>query len=161
MNSKFILKNLLRRCLAVINLLGPLIIIQVSPLMKCITKFQVYFLYFRFDRWRRYNARGFDLNRNFPDYFKANTKRMQPETEAYKEWISKIQFTLSAGLHGGALVASYPFDNTPNSGMLSLNSINRFFFKIHSRRFWASSWHATRFFQDCPSNSLTMFNHGD
>jgi len=53
---------------------------------------------------------------------------MQPETEAYKEWISKIQFTLSAGLHGGALVASYPFDNTPNSGMLSLNSINRFFF---------------------------------
>ena len=66
----------------------------------------------------RYNARGFDLNRNFPDYFKQNTKRMQPETEAYKEWISKIQFTLSAGLHGGALVASYPFDNTPDSGML-------------------------------------------
>jgi len=64
----------------------------------------------------RYNARGFDLNRNFPDYFKQNTKRMQPETEAYKEWISKIQFTLSAGLHGGALVASYPFDNTPDSG---------------------------------------------
>ena len=66
---------------------------------------------------KRYNARGFDLNRNFPDYFKQNTKRLQPETEAYKEWISKIQFTLSAGLHGGALVASYPFDNTPNSGM--------------------------------------------
>lgn len=64
----------------------------------------------------RYNARGFDLNRNFPDYFKQNTKRLQPETEAYKEWISKIQFTLSAGLHAGALVASYPFDNTPNSG---------------------------------------------
>ncbi len=64
----------------------------------------------------RYNARGFDLNRNFPDYFKQNTKRLQPETEAYKEWIAKIQFTLSAGLHAGALVASYPFDNTPNSG---------------------------------------------
>lgn len=63
----------------------------------------------------RYNARGFDLNRNFPDYFKQNTKRVQPETEAYKEWIAKIQFTLSAGLHAGALVASYPFDNTPNS----------------------------------------------
>lgn len=66
--------------------------------------------------WHRYNARGFDLNRNFPDYFKQNTKRVQPETEAYKEWIAKIQFTLSAGLHAGALVASYPFDNTPNSG---------------------------------------------
>ncbi|XP_049952282.1 carboxypeptidase M isoform X1 [Schistocerca serialis cubense] len=63
----------------------------------------------------RYNARGFDLNRNFPDYFKQNNKRGQPETDAVKEWISKIQFVLSGGLHGGALVASYPFDNTPNS----------------------------------------------
>lgn len=71
----------------------------------------------------RYNARGFDLNRNFPDYFKQNTKRLQPETEAYKEWIAKIQFTLSAGLHAGALVASYPFDNTPNSGKLNYISI--------------------------------------
>ncbi|CAH0564074.1 unnamed protein product [Brassicogethes aeneus] len=63
----------------------------------------------------RYNARGFDLNRNFPDYFKQNNKRVQPETEAVKEWVSKIQFVLSGSLHGGALVASYPFDNTPNS----------------------------------------------
>lgn len=63
----------------------------------------------------RYNALGFDLNRNFPDYFKQNNKRTQPETEAVKEWISKIQFVLSGNIHGGALVASYPFDNTPNS----------------------------------------------
>ncbi|XP_058443138.1 carboxypeptidase D isoform X2 [Malaya genurostris] len=63
----------------------------------------------------RYNSRGFDLNRNFPDYFKQNNKRSQPETEAVKEWISKIQFILSGSLHGGALVASYPYDNTPNA----------------------------------------------
>lgn len=63
----------------------------------------------------RYNSRGFDLNRNFPDYFKQNNKRSQPETEAVKEWISKIQFVLSGSLHGGALVASYPYDNTPNA----------------------------------------------
>ena len=63
----------------------------------------------------RYNARGFDLNRNFPDYFKQNNKRSQPETEAVKEWLSKIQFVLSGNIHGGALVTSYPFDNTPNS----------------------------------------------
>lgn len=62
-----------------------------------------------------YNARGFDLNRNFPDYFKQNNKRGQPETDAVKDWISKIQFVLSGSLHGGALVASYPYDNTPNS----------------------------------------------
>lgn len=64
---------------------------------------------------RRYNARGFDLNRNFPDYFKQNNKRGQPETDAVKDWISKIQFVLSGSLHGGALVASYPYDNTPNA----------------------------------------------
>lgn len=63
----------------------------------------------------RYNSRGFDLNRNFPDYFKPNTKREQPETDAVKDWITKIQFVLSGSLHGGALVASYPYDNTPNS----------------------------------------------
>ncbi|XP_049873219.1 carboxypeptidase M isoform X1 [Pectinophora gossypiella] len=67
----------------------------------------------------RHNARRYDLNRNFPDYFKANTKQPQPETEAVKEWISKIQFVLSGSLHGGALVASYPYDNTPSASPLS------------------------------------------
>lgn len=67
----------------------------------------------------RNNVHGFDLNRNFPDYFKQNNKRTQPETDAVKEWVSKIQFVLSGGLHGGALVASYPFDNTPNSSKYS------------------------------------------
>ncbi|KAL9881576.1 carboxypeptidase M isoform X1 [Glossina fuscipes] len=66
----------------------------------------------------RYNARGFDLNRNFPDYFKQNNKRGQPETDSVKDWISKIQFVLSGSLHGGALVASYPYDNTPNARRL-------------------------------------------
>ena len=63
----------------------------------------------------RNNALGLDLNRNFPDYFKTNNKKTQVETEAVKQWLNNIQFVLSAQLHGGALVASYPFDNTPNS----------------------------------------------
>lgn len=63
----------------------------------------------------RYNSQGFDLNRNFPDYFKTNNKDKQPETEAMKLWIARIQFVISANLHGGALVASYPFDNSPNT----------------------------------------------
>lgn len=73
----------------------------------------------------RYNARGFDLNRNFPDYFKPNAKREQPETDAVKEWISKIQFVLSGSLHGGALVASYPYDNTPNSSKYQIHDSNQ------------------------------------
>ena len=64
----------------------------------------------------RYNARGFDLNRNFPDYFEKNyIKESQPETKAVMDWIEKIPFVLSANLHGGALVASYAFDNSPNA----------------------------------------------
>lgn len=70
----------------------------------------------------RYNARGFDLNRNFPDHFeKGHKKEIQPETKAVMEWIDKIPFVLSANLHGGALVASYAFDNSPNASEFSLH----------------------------------------
>lgn len=74
----------------------------------------------------RTNANGFDLNRNFPDFFaphKYEPNDEQPETRAIRLWIDRIPFVLSANLHGGALVASYPFDNrgslcklTPLSG---------------------------------------------
>ncbi|XP_046441586.1 carboxypeptidase M-like [Daphnia pulex] len=61
----------------------------------------------------RYNANGKDLNRNFPDLFKGgkNNGDAQPEANAISRWMSQRQFVLSAAFHGGALVASYPFDN--------------------------------------------------
>ncbi|XP_077997617.1 carboxypeptidase D-like isoform X2 [Glandiceps talaboti] len=59
----------------------------------------------------RYNANGFDLNRNFPDHFEENEAEIQKETQAVMDWLDDIQFTLSANLHGGALVANYPYDN--------------------------------------------------
>ena len=70
----------------------------------------------------RRNANGFDLNRNFPDFFAANNfepAKEQPETRAVRLWIDQIPFVLSANLHGGALVASYPFDNQQGSRKLT------------------------------------------
>lgn len=61
----------------------------------------------------RENARNIDLNRNFPDQFKA-IRNQQPETLAIMTWTSSIPFVLSASLHGGTIVANYPFDDNKN-----------------------------------------------
>ncbi|XP_076249772.1 carboxypeptidase D svr isoform X3 [Calliopsis andreniformis] len=63
----------------------------------------------------RANAKGVDLNRNFPDQYETNkyNKEQEPETKAVMEWIARIPFVLSANFHGGALVANYPYDNGP------------------------------------------------
>ncbi|KAL5108194.1 Carboxypeptidase E [Taenia crassiceps] len=80
----------------------------------------------------RSNANGVDLNRNFPDsdrlhyqwdvedlegrfeilsdYYRA--PKAEIETEMIERWLQKVPFVLSANIHGGALVANYPFDGT-------------------------------------------------
>lgn len=62
----------------------------------------------------RSNANKIDLNRNFPDQFGGNIGVLQPETKAIIEWIKNNPFVLSANLHGGSVVASYPFDDRPD-----------------------------------------------
>ena len=63
----------------------------------------------------RENANNVDLNRNFPDQFKNwdkfKLKSAEPETRSMMRWIYKNPFVLSANLHGGSIVASYPFDD--------------------------------------------------
>ncbi|XP_063989160.1 carboxypeptidase D isoform X2 [Diachasmimorpha longicaudata] len=63
----------------------------------------------------RKNAHHVDLNRNFPDQYGKTEqhKHLEPETKAVMKWISEIPFVLSANLHGGALVANYPWDDSP------------------------------------------------
>ncbi|GLU06946.1 hypothetical protein SLE2022_239290 [Rubroshorea leprosula] len=66
---------------------------------------------------RRANANDIDLNRDFPDQFFAlndDEEARQPETRAIMSWLRQIHFTASASLHGGALVANYPWDGTEN-----------------------------------------------
>lgn len=59
----------------------------------------------------RKSARSKDLNRNFPDYFHNNPLRKEdPEVSAIRAWMKRVPFVLSASIHGGALVANYPFD---------------------------------------------------
>ncbi|KAM9612304.1 carboxypeptidase N catalytic chain isoform 1-T2 [Morphnus guianensis] len=79
----------------------------------------------------RNNANGVDLNRNFPDlntfmYYSGEINgrnhhiplpdnwksQVEPETLAVIQWISSYNFVLSANLHGGAVVANYPYDKS-------------------------------------------------
>ena len=62
----------------------------------------------------RYNANGYDLNRNFPEgvYYDVDSvnARLFPEIDAMIDFTSQHDFILSTNFHGGAVVANYPFD---------------------------------------------------
>ena len=73
----------------------------------------------------RFNANGKDLNRDFPDWLMADERQeeLQPETDAILHWLKENQFVLSASFHGGALVASYPFNNNYQTPLTPDNDV--------------------------------------
>ena len=78
----------------------------------------------------RANANNVDLNRDFPDldrivysrataqnnhlmdFVKTLDHRIQPETESVMKLILEHPFVVSANMHGGDLVANYPYDES-------------------------------------------------
>jgi hypothetical protein len=57
----------------------------------------------------RYNANGYDLNRNFPDPVTPGTVK-QPETLDMMKFLRQHRFVLSANFHSGVEVINYPWD---------------------------------------------------
>ena len=72
----------------------------------------------------RPNANDQDLNRDFPDQFVPNSanRQVQRETLILMNWIRSKAFVLSANLHGGSVVASYPFDDSPSHRLTGVDS---------------------------------------
>ena len=79
------------------------------------------------NKWRsngRNNANNKDLGRDFPKIFDEPQdvnwdileSGRQPETVALMRWVQKEPFVLSSVMHGGALVATYTYDDTPREG---------------------------------------------
>ncbi len=63
---------------------------------------------------QRANAKGFDLNRSFPDFSTTDNQDRAagrpPEVQAIMAWQSQHNFSLSANYHGGSIVVNYPWD---------------------------------------------------
>ncbi len=67
----------------------------------------------------RGNAKGVDLNRDFPDFSTDDNQDIlgnrAPETQAVMKWQGEHKFRLSANFHGGAEVVNYPWDTIPDT----------------------------------------------
>ncbi|XP_067858101.1 carboxypeptidase N catalytic chain [Heptranchias perlo] len=114
----------------------------------------------------RANARGVDLNRNFPDLHMALQssvklagrnhhisladnwqEQAEQETYAVIRWMQSYNFVLSANMHGGAVVANYPFDKarepirwTPQGEIISTTPDHQLFQKLAKIYSYSHGW---------------------
>ncbi|XP_069760220.1 carboxypeptidase M [Narcine bancroftii] len=110
----------------------------------------------------RFNKEDIDLNRNFNDVFQERTFSLQPETEAVMNWILNETFVLSLSLHGGALVASYPYDNVergntrcPDDDVFVYLAKN--FSYNHAGMFYGDECEHTPYFKDGITNGAEWY----
>lgn len=73
----------------------------------------------------RFNANGYDLNRNFPDPATPNTVR-QKETIDMIRYMRNHRFVISANFHAGEEVVNYPWDKW----LTILHADNQWFYNI-------------------------------
>jgi hypothetical protein len=81
----------------------------------------------------RFNANGYDLNRNFPDPAGPVVTR-QKETLDMMNFMAEHRFALSANFHSGEEVVNYPWDRWPVE-----HADNDWFYSIS--RAWADTVH--------------------
>ncbi|GJQ81229.1 hypothetical protein Trydic_g20448 [Trypoxylus dichotomus] len=109
----------------------------------------------------RDNAHGVDLNRNFPDQYGTNkyNQNTEPETRAMMQWIQSEPFVLSANLHNGALVANYPFDDTPDDRRHENKSPDDEVFKYLAKTY-ANTHRTMHLGKPCPMFPKEHFEEG-
>ncbi|MBW6501448.1 MAG: hypothetical protein K0B05_08650 [Bacteroidales bacterium] len=95
----------------------------------------------------RFNAAGYDLNRNFPDPAAENPPR-QKETLDMMAFLAKHRFVLSASFHSGAEVVNYPWDRWQR-----LHADNSWFYAIS--REYADTVH-----NNSPAGYMTDLSNG-
>ncbi|XP_049879390.1 carboxypeptidase D isoform X2 [Pectinophora gossypiella] len=110
----------------------------------------------------RSNAHHVDLNRNFPDQFgpTKDNETPEPETLAVMNWSLSIPFVLSANLHGGALVANYPYDGNGDmeSGRENPTPDNQLF--LHLAHTYSNTHHKMHLGQPCKNLPNEKFPEG-
>jgi len=73
------------------------------------------------EKRQRTNANRVDLNRDFPDWTRAESDSIEgrePEVQAIMNYYAQFDFKFSANFHSGAEVVNYPWDNSIEKGPL-------------------------------------------